>query len=111
DSVALDQAVQMVKGWTVEEMEALRRDVPRLALDTVFRGRKLQDWSKDLLRIAREGLTRRRKLDRMGGDESHYLNALHRIVESGITPAQDKLALFHGRWKGSVDPVFAEFAY
>jgi glutamate--cysteine ligase len=111
DSVALDHAAQMVKDWTIEEMEGLRRDVPQLALDTIFGGRKLQDWSKDLLRIAREGLTRRRKLDRMGGDESHFLNTLHRIVESGVTPAQDKLALFHGRWKEKVDPVFAEFAY
>jgi glutamate--cysteine ligase len=27
------------------------------------------------------------------------------------TPAERKLALFHGPWKGSVDPVFTEFAY
>jgi len=26
-------------------------------------------------------------------------------------PAQEKLDLVRGRWKGSVDPVFAEFAY
>ena len=24
---------------------------------------------------------------------------------------EEKLALFHGRWRGSVDPIFAEFAY
>ena len=76
-----------------------------------FRGRKLRDWSRDVLAIARDGLTRRRKLDRMGGDESHFLNALDRIADSGKTPAQEKLELFHGRWKGSVDPVFGEFAY
>jgi glutamate--cysteine ligase len=111
DSQALDAACDLVKDWTVEELQALRRDVPRLALDTVFRGRKLAAWSKEVLRIARDGLARRRKLDRMGGDESHFLNALDRIADSGVTPAQDKLALFHGRWNGSVDPVFAEFAY
>ena len=72
---------------------------------------KLRDWSRDVLRIARDGLTRRRKLDRMGGDESHFLNALDRIADSGRTPAQEKLELYHGRWKGSVDPVFGEFAY
>jgi gamma-glutamylcysteine synthetase len=26
-------------------------------------------------------------------------------------PAEEKLELFHGRWRGRVDPVFAEFAY
>ena len=111
DSQALDAATDLVKGWKVEELEALRREVPRQALEAVFRGRKLRDWSRDLLRIAGDGLTRRRKLDRMGGDESHFLNALHRIADSGRTPAQEMLELYHGRWKGSVDPVFAEFAY
>jgi glutamate--cysteine ligase len=61
--------------------------------------------------IAREGLARRRKLDRMGGDESHFLNTLERIADSGTTPAEEKLGLFNGRWGGSVDPVFTEFAY
>jgi glutamate--cysteine ligase len=111
DGQALDAAAEMVKGWTVEELTALRRDVPRLALDARFRGRQLADWSKALLRIARDGLVRRRKLDRMGGDESHFLNALDRIADSGKTPAQEKLDLFHGRWNGSVDPLFTEFAY
>ena len=65
DRQALDAASDVVKGWTVEELEALRREVPRQALEAVFRGRKLRDWSRDLLRIARDGLTRRRRLDRM----------------------------------------------
>jgi glutamate--cysteine ligase len=111
DGQALDAAAEMVKGWTVEELAVLRRDVPRLALDARFRGRTLADWSKDLLRIARDGLVGRRKLDRMGGDESHFLNTLDHIAESGKTPAQEKLDLFHGRWNGSIDPLFAEFAY
>jgi len=33
------------------------------------------------------------------------------VVESGRTPAEEKLDLFNGRWRGSVDPIFAEFAY
>src|SRR6476620_442843 len=54
DSQALDAASDLVKGWKVEELEALRREVPRQALDAVFRGRKLRDWSRDVLRIARD---------------------------------------------------------
>ncbi|HZT20804.1 MAG TPA: glutamate-cysteine ligase family protein, partial [Dongiaceae bacterium] len=111
DSRALDEASEMVKDWTVAEQAELRREVPRLALQTRFRGRSLQHWAKDVLKIAREGLARRRRLDRMGGDETHFLNALDLIAESGVTPAEEKLASFHGRWNGSVDPLFAEFAY
>jgi glutamate--cysteine ligase len=32
-------------------------------------------------------------------------------VEANETPAERKLALFHGPWQGSVDPVFREYAY
>jgi len=32
-------------------------------------------------------------------------------VDSGLTPADVLLELYHGRWNGSVDPVFHEFSY
>jgi glutamate--cysteine ligase len=34
-----------------------------------------------------------------------------KIADSGVTPAEEKLALFNGRWGRSVDPIFTEFAY
>jgi glutamate--cysteine ligase len=40
-----------------------------------------------------------------------FLEPLHRILDANQTPADRKLELFHGRWNGSVDPVFTEFAY
>jgi hypothetical protein len=49
--------------------------------------------------------------DWFGEDERQFLTALRSIAESGRTPAEEKLDLFHGRWRGSVDPIFAEFAY
>ena len=64
-----------------------------------------------MLEIARKGLSRRQRLTAAGDDESGFLNALFDICESGRTPAERKLELFHGRWNGSVDPLFEEFAY
>jgi len=111
DQGALDAAWDLVKDWTAEEREALRQDVPKLALKTPFRGKPILDLARRVLAIAREGLTRRHRLDRMGGDESHFLNVLERIANSGVTPAEEKLALYHGRWQGSVAPLYREFAY
>ena len=112
DSVALDAAAELIKDWTVAEMEALRAGVPRLALKTPFRGGTLQDVAKQVVAIARDGLRRRNRRDRMGqNDESHFLNELSAIAESGRTPAEEKLEKFHGPWKGSVDPLFGEYAY
>ena len=111
DQTALDAAWDLVKDWTIAEHEALRRDVPRLALNTPFRGRKVRDIALDVLAIARAGLQQRGATDLGGMDESGFLNPLQIIADSGKTPAELKLDLYHGKWGGVVDPVFKEFAY
>jgi glutamate--cysteine ligase len=47
----------------------------------------------------------------MGEDERLHLAPLRQIVDSGRTPAQEKLAAYYSRWGESVDPLFAEEAY
>ena len=111
DHAALDAAWDLVKDWTQEERGYLRAEVPRQGLRTPFRGRPLQEFAREMLRIARAGLRARRRLDRSGEDESGFLSALEEIAETGITPAEALLDAYHGRWGGSVDPVFRELAY
>jgi len=111
DQQALDAAWDLCKGWTMAEREQLRADVPRAALQTPFRGRKVQDLAKDVLAISRAGLQRRSVRDKRGRDESRFLDILDEIAAKGRCPAEDKLALYAGRWQGRVEPVFAEFAY
>lgn len=84
---------------------------PRHALDTVHRGRPLKDLALEVLRIAEGGLARRARNDRWGDDETHFINTLLEVVESGETPATKLLKLYHGEWKGDIDRVFAEFSY
>jgi len=111
DAQALDAAWDLCKDWTIAEREQLRADVPRLALRAQVRGRSVQDLAKDVLAVARAGLKRRAVLDAKGRDETRFLDILDQIAASGRCPAEEKLALFQGRWQGSVDPVFTEFAY
>jgi len=85
--------------------------VPRQAMNLPFRGGTVRDLAREAVKIAVGGLRRRGMLNADGMDESHYLDVLQEIVESGLTPAERKLALFHGRWNGDVDHVFREFAY
>jgi glutamate--cysteine ligase len=112
DRGALDAAWDVVKDWRVEEMEAMRADVPRLGLATPFRGQPLHDVARRVVRIAVEGLRARNRMNRMGdADETHFLNPLVEIAESGRTPAEALLDAYRGRWGRTVDPVFAEEAY
>jgi glutamate--cysteine ligase len=108
---SLDAAWDLAGSWSIEERQALRRDAARLGLGASIRGRSLRDLALELLDLSRAGLNARRKLDAAGENESGFLSTLQRIAESGITPADEKLALYESEWGQSVDPVFTDYAY
>ncbi|HUD40928.1 MAG TPA: glutamate--cysteine ligase [Dokdonella sp.] len=111
DGEALDAAWDLVKDFSIAERHALRDGVPKQALKLSFRGGSVRDLAAEALRIAAGGLARRARRNGQGADESIFLEPLIEIVEANQTSAERKLELFHGRWNGSVDPVFTEFAY
>jgi len=74
--------------------------VPKAALRTVFRGEPLQSVAQTVVKLASEGLRRR------GRGEQQYLEPLRQIADSGITKAERMLALYHGAWGGSLDPLY-----
>lgn len=111
DQTALDAAWDLVKDFTMVERNALRDGVARHALKLPFRNGTLRDIAIEALKISAHGLQRRARKNRNGADESIYLEPLIEIAEANQTSAERKLELFHGKWNGSVDPVFNEFAY
>jgi glutamate--cysteine ligase len=111
DDAALDAAWDLVKDWSAEERQQLRDDVPRLGFNAEIRGRKVRGLARDVVSLARHGLARRNRLDRAGRDETHFLDPLEELIESGKTPAELLLEKFNNAWHGSVDPVFSDLAY
>jgi glutamate--cysteine ligase len=111
DDTALDAAWDLVKDYSIAEREALRSAVPRTALKTPFRDGTARDLALRALEISAHGLKRRARLNKRGADEAFFLEPLIEFAQANQTPAERKLELFHGEWKGSVDPVFREFAY
>ncbi|KIQ97509.1 Glutamate--cysteine ligase [Lysobacter sp. A03] len=111
DDSALDAAWDLVKDYSLEELHALRNGVPRQAFKLPFRKGTVLDVARQALQISAHGLARRARLNDVGSDETIFLSPLMELVEAGETPAERKLALYHGVWGGNVDPVFREFAY
>lgn len=111
DDAALDAAWDLVRGFTMEQRNAMRDAVPRLALGAPAPGGTLRELAREALKISIAGLRRRARLNSRGADETGFVDALVEIVESGQTPAERKLELFHGEWNGDIDRVFREFAY
>ena len=111
DQTALDAAWDLCKDWSLEERNALLRDVPTQALKAKFRSGTVRDVALEVVKIARLGLNNRKAGDLAGADESGFLNVLQTIADSGECPAEEKLKLYEGKWARSVDPAFKDFAY
>ena len=107
DETALDAAWDLVKDWPMEERERLRQEVPRTGLQTIMPdGRPMRDFARDVLGIARAGLVARRQLSASGDNETGFLGTLDEIVDTGKSPAQRLLDMYHGAWNEDVSRVY-----
>ncbi|HSX73107.1 MAG TPA: glutamate--cysteine ligase [Shinella sp.] len=111
DDGALDAAEALTRDWTVEEVTALRNAVPVEGLRADFRGKPLLDVAREVVAISRQGLAARARLNGDGVDETIFLAPLDEVLAKKATLAEDMLALYNGRWNGSVEPVFTDYQY
>ncbi|OAV53074.1 glutamate--cysteine ligase [Rhizobium sp. WYCCWR10014] len=111
DDAALDAADELTKDWSFAEIGALRNAVPAEGLKAQFRGHPLFDMAREVIGISGAGLKARGKLNREGQDESIFLAPLEEVLAKKATLAEDLLSLYHGRWQGSVEPVFEDYQY
>lgn len=104
DDAAQKAARALTKDWSVAEMRTLREAVPAAGLTATIAGRSLVDVSRDVLAIARDGLTAR------GLHEAMFLDPLDAVVATGQTQADRWLERCATVWGGDVSKVFAEAA-
>jgi len=106
DKTSLDAAAGLIAGWTAEERQTMRDQVPRLGLNTPFRGRTLREIAREMLTLAESGLLRRARLNGSGEDETGALKSLAEVVETGRTQSDRLLAAYEGPWRGDIDQLF-----
>jgi glutamate--cysteine ligase len=111
DSAALEAAWDLCKHWSAEERAELRAAVPRQGLSARIGRETAQQLANRMLAIARQGLSARGCLDRLGQDETAFLNPVQEAAESGRTFAAELLEAYHTRWGGEIEPVFVERAF
>jgi len=111
DNDALDEAWTVVRDWTIEEHEGLRRDVPRHGLRTPFRQGAVRDLACSILNIARAGLARRAQTSPGSDSEEAFLDTLQENADMNKTPAEWLLEDYSERWQGDINRIFVECAY
>jgi glutamate--cysteine ligase len=108
---ALEAAWSLVRNWTAEDREALRRAVPVLGLRAPIRGASAREIAQAALAISRQGLKSRARADRAGEDETHFLAELEDIASSGVTAAERLIERYKTEWGGDVRRVYEACAY
>jgi glutamate--cysteine ligase len=111
DAPSLQAAWDLCKDWDIADHERLRRDVTKLGLRAEVAGRSVRDVAVDMVAIAKQGLKNRARFSGGMVDERGYLAELEDIADSGVTPAERLLDLYHGDWQGDVTRIYRDFAY
>ncbi|WP_152045307.1 glutamate--cysteine ligase [Aureimonas psammosilenae] len=111
DADTLAAVDSLTKDWTFEEVSILRAAVPRTGFATPFRDGTVLDLAREAVRLSREGLAKRARLNEEGFDETVFLSPLEEALARGRTPAEELLRLHSERWNGEIAPLFRHLAY
>ena len=111
DQTAQAAALDLIKGWSVAELEQLRLDVPEQGLQASIQGHTLQDIGRQTLEIADIGLKNRQAFSISGDSEQGFLNSLWESIETGLVPADRLAQSLKEDWNGDPDRIFSELSY
>lgn len=106
DATALAEAEALLAPLSAEEYPALQSDAAKRGLRAQASGRSFQDWARDVVRIAQDGLQRLDAQDAIGENETKLLGPLHRILASGKTLADELLERWDQKWGHRIDAIF-----
>lgn len=107
----LDAAWDLVKDWSAEDREALRHDAPRIGFQAEVAGQKAYDLARMCLELSTAGLKARAQSSDFDTDESHFLNDLYHVVDTGRTSAQELLEHYANDWSHTFGPLYRNYSY
>ena len=110
---ALDAAWDLCKGWDAEHREALRVAASVDGTEAKVGNTSMLELAREVLKISEHGLKERAKPGAGGllQDETHFLNALQEVVDTGMSPACELLSKYDGDWNGDLSKIYDEYSY
>ena len=111
DEAALEEAEQLAKGLTADDVLNARLSVAKDGLRGQIGGRDVYEMASQMVKIAKKGLASRALLSVNDRDEQHYLEPLEEILAQKQTQADAMLQAYHNEWGGDIDNVFRHHHY
>jgi glutamate--cysteine ligase len=102
---ALAQSWELMKQFTYEQLEEMRHEVPKYALQTEINGIKVANLAKELVNIAEKSLLS----DVDTAKDAVYLSKLKELVEQELSPADIILQNWNGSWNKNIEK-FIEYS-
>ena len=106
DNQALNDALELTKNISVEELVELRNKVPKEGLNCSVGKNNIFMLAEKSLEISKEGLRRRKKLNINKDDESIHLQYLQDIVNNNESSADKLIREYNNGWNKNVMKVF-----
>ena len=113
DQTSLDAAWDVCKDWNVETREAFRVAASTDGMTAEVDGKRMMDLARECIGISKAGLLARGKQGNGGlvPDETHFLNALEEVVETGSSPACEMVRKYRNEWGGDLSKIYEEYSY
>ena len=113
DDAALDAAADLCRGWDAETRDALRIASSVDGIRGQVGSLRLLDLAREAVAISEAGLKSRARPGAGGlvPDESHFLNVLQEVVESGRSMADELLEGFRGGYGADPARIYADYSY
>jgi len=113
DQTALDAAWDVCKDWDAETREELRIAASVDGVSAKVNGISMLELARETVAISKAGLAARARKGAGGmiPDETHFLNALEEVVETGMSPSCELSSKYNGDWNGDLKRIYSEYSY
>ena len=92
---ALDETFDIIKSWNKNDVMEAYLKSPKQGLEAELQGKKLYEWSKIFLDLAKKGLNKRKEMNANNRDETIYLKHIEDIIDRKTNRAQLLLDKFN----------------
>ena len=109
DETSLRAAARRLEHWSHADVDALGAEVARIGLKSQTPDGPILEVAQELVDLAARGLERIGARNRMGEDETLFLEPLYEILDRGTSPGRNLLERWDGAWSRRID-LLVEYA-
>ena len=106
NSEILNEVWELVKNWNNEQRKIFYDEVSRKGLQSKTPDKSdIKVFLLKLLKLSSKGLERR-NIKKKSNNETIFLKPLFKILENGLSPAENWKNLYLNEWKGNIDYIY-----